>query len=129
MGRYAFTIGLSCLSLLWAKPAQLQASGFRETATGVKGKGLSDSSILLSHVAFAALSSPPWPAPGLPVLPAASGDAAVQLGLRSQQSGRPGMQAVVFLASVSAAVVKVNTSPPVFVREAPAGGTEPLSPI
>lgn len=39
------------------------------------------------------------------------------------------MQAVVFLASVSAAVVKVNTSPPVFVREAPEGGAEALSPI
>lgn len=36
------------------------------------------------------------------------------------------MPAVVFLASVSAAVVKINTSPLVFAQEAPEGGAEPL---
>lgn len=38
---------------------------------GVKGKGLSDSSIHLSDMAFASLLSPSQPPPKLPVPPAA----------------------------------------------------------
>jgi len=96
---------------------------------GVQGKGLSDGPMhftggfsfpVIPTLATTGAACPPSCLQGL------SGP--VQ-GFCFQQSGRPGMQAVVFLASVSAAVVKVNTSPPVFVREASEGGTEPLSPI
>lgn len=45
---------------------------------GVKGKGLSDTPIHLSHLAFGSLLSLPKLALELPVLPAASGDSAVQ---------------------------------------------------
>lgn len=71
-----FTVGLRCLSLLWM--SQIQASGHEEIVAGVKGKGLSDSPIHLSHVAFAFFLSLPRPPPELPVLPAASGDSIVQ---------------------------------------------------
>lgn len=92
---------------------------------GVKGTGLSDSAIHLSYVAFSSLLSPPWPPLVLPVLPAASRDSVVQCRALFPAIGQA-RQAVVFLASVSASVIKVNTFLPVFVGEASEGRTETL---
>lgn len=84
----------------------------------MKGNVLLDSLTHLSQVAFAPLLS----SPQMPMGTQQSSAGFVS----SNQTGQACRQG--FLASVSSAVVKVDT-PPLFVPEAPEGGTEPLLPI
>lgn len=84
----------------------------------MKGNVLLDSLTHLSQVAFAPLLS----SPQMPIGTQQSSAGFVP----SNQTGQACRQG--FLASLSSAVVKVDTSP-LFVPEAPEGGTEPLLPI